>query len=167
MTSTSQWFKARKAAGKKPWTEVISFKTGDLIEFELAFDGAGVRTVSLCSARVILASSTGKDGQKLTVSFIGSNDPEIVDEYAPKLTGVPTPTAPTEKDRTRQITAMGQELLKRGYFVKCDRVYKTARPGRTKRVKFPKFLHKTPRAAQTFTEDGEGFYSWTCRGKGS
>ena len=87
--------------------------------------------------------------------------PEIIDEYAPKLTGVPTPTAPTEKDRAKQITAMGQELLKRGYFVKCDRVYKTARPGRTKRVKFPKFLHKTPRAAQTFTEDGEGFYSWT------
>ena len=87
--------------------------------------------------------------------------PEIIDEYAPKLTGVPTPTAPTEKDRAKQITAMGQELLKRGYFVKCDRVYKTARPGRTKRVKFPKFLHQVPRAAQTFTEDGEGFYSWT------
>jgi translocation protein SEC62 len=87
--------------------------------------------------------------------------PEIIDEYAPKLTGVPTPTAPTEKDRNKQITAMGQELLKRGYFVKCDRVYKTPRPGRTKRVKFPKFLHQVPRAAQTFTEDGEGFYSWT------
>ena len=87
--------------------------------------------------------------------------PEIIDEYAPKLTGVPTPTAPTEKDRNKQITAMGQELLKRGYFVKCDRVYKTPRPGRTKRVKFPKFLHQVPRTAQTFTEDGEGFYSWT------
>jgi translocation protein SEC62 len=87
--------------------------------------------------------------------------PEILDEYAPKLTGVPMPTAPTDAERTKQITAIGQEMLKRGYFVKCDRVYKFPRPGRTKKVKFPKFLHTVPRGQQTFTEDGEGFYSWT------
>ena len=87
--------------------------------------------------------------------------PEIIDEYYQKLIGQPTPTTPTEQDRTKQITQIGQEMLKRGYFVKCDRVYKTARPGRTKKVKFPKFLTTMPRTQQTFTEDGEGFYSWT------
>lgn len=45
--------------------------------------------------------------------------------------------------------------------MRCDRVYKTPRPGRSKRVKFPKFLETVPRSQQQFTADGEGFYSWT------
>jgi translocation protein SEC62 len=63
--------------------------------------------------------------------------------------------------RPAQITAIGQFLLQKGYFVRCDRVHKTARPGRTKRVKFPKFLETVPRNQQQFSNDGEGFYSWT------
>jgi hypothetical protein len=51
-------------------------------------------------------------------------------------------------------------LLQKGFFVRCDRVHKAARPGRTKRVKYPKFLEYVPRQDQTFTGDGEGFYSW-------
>eukprot|EP00230_Micromonas_polaris_P007454 CAMPEP_0117639870 /NCGR_PEP_ID=MMETSP0802-20121206/8557_1 /TAXON_ID=38833 /ORGANISM="Micromonas sp., Strain CCMP2099" /LENGTH=426 /DNA_ID=CAMNT_0005444831 /DNA_START=16 /DNA_END=1296 /DNA_ORIENTATION=+ len=92
--------------------------------------------------------------------------PEIVDEFYGKLTGNATTqlangTPPTEAELAKQITQIGQEMLKRGYFVKCDRVYKTPRPGRTKKVKFPKFLAKEPRTSQFFTEDGEGFYAWT------
>ena len=92
--------------------------------------------------------------------------PEIVDEFYGKLTGnattqLATGTPPTEAELAKQITQIGQEMLKRGYFVKCDRVYKTPRPGRTKKVKFPKFLAKEPRTSQFFTEDGEGFYAWT------
>lgn len=87
--------------------------------------------------------------------------PDLIDEHAPLLTGVPTPTAPTAKEREAQITAIGQYLLQKGYFVRCDRVHKTPRPGRTKRVKFPKFLETVPRNQQQFTNDGEGFYSWT------
>lgn len=87
--------------------------------------------------------------------------PDLIDEHAPLLAGVPTPAAPTPKDREAQITAIGQYLLQKGYFVRCDRVHKTPRPGRTKRVKFPKFLETVPRNQQQFTSDGEGFYSWT------
>ena len=86
--------------------------------------------------------------------------PEVLDEYAPKLTGVPTPTAPSDADRVKQVTAIGRAMLRHGYVVRCDRVYKQPRPGRTRRVKFPKFLHAEPKAKQQFTEDGEGFYAW-------
>lgn len=39
--------------------------------------------------------------------------PELVDEYAPQLAGVPTPYAPTPKEREAQITAIGQYLLQK------------------------------------------------------
>ena len=58
------------------------------------------------------------------------------------------------------MTAIGRAMLRHGYVVRCDRVYKQPRPGRTRRVKFPKFLHAEPKAKQQFTEDGEGFYAW-------
>ena len=86
--------------------------------------------------------------------------PDLIDEYARQVPGVPTFANPSEKDRDAQITALGQRLLQQGYFIRCDRVYKTPRPGRTKRVKFPKFLEAVPRNLQQFTADGEGFYSW-------
>lgn len=91
--------------------------------------------------------------------------PELIDEYALQLVGVPaTPVEPTAKDRDAQITAIGQYLLQQGYFVRCERVHKTPRPGRTKRVKFPKFLQQVPRTRQAFTSskgEDDGFYSWT------
>ena len=81
MTTTTQWFKARKQTGKKAWTEVLQFKDQDLIEFELAFEDAGVRTVQLLAGRVVSVQSATKNGQTIEVTFIGSNDPEIVDEF--------------------------------------------------------------------------------------
>ena len=87
--------------------------------------------------------------------------PEVLDEFAPKITGVPTPEDPTDADRVAQVTAIGQEMLRRGFFVRAERVYKEPRPGRSRRPRFPRFLQLVPRAAQQFTDDGEGFYSWT------
>ena len=86
--------------------------------------------------------------------------PEILDEYAPLITGAPTPTVPTAKDRDAQVHAIATQMMKSGYFVRADRVYKTPRPGRTKRVKFPKFLEPVPSASQAFARDGEGIYAW-------
>ena len=87
--------------------------------------------------------------------------PEVLDEFAPKITGVPTAEDPTDADRVAQVTAIGQEMLRRGFFVRAERVYKEPRPGRSRRPRFPRFLQLVPRAAQQFTDDGEGFYSWT------
>ena len=66
--------------------------------------------------------------------------PEVLDEFAPKITGVPTAEDPTDADRVAQVTAIGQEMLRRGFFVRAERVYKEPRPGRSRRPRFPRFL---------------------------
>ena len=81
--TTTQWFTSRKQAGKKSWTDVLAFKEGDLLEFELPFEDAGVRTVSLVGGRVLSVSAATKDGVSMAVSFIGSNDQEIVEQFSP------------------------------------------------------------------------------------
>ena len=86
--------------------------------------------------------------------------PGLLDEYAPSITGKPTPANPGIKERDVQITEIGERLMRDGYFVRVDRVYEEPRPGRTRRVKFPKFMKTLPRQMQKFTDDGEGFYGW-------
>ena len=81
--TTSQWFKSRKQTGKKPWTDVLKWKEGDLVEFELGFEDAGVRTVSLVGGRVLSVSPATAHGVSMEVSFIGSNDQEIAEQYPP------------------------------------------------------------------------------------
>ena len=49
--------------------------------------------------------------------------------------------------------------MRDGAFVRIDRVYEDPRPGRTRRVRVPKFM-QTLRRMQKFTDDGEGFYGW-------
>ena len=87
-------------------------------------------------------------------------NPDLLDEYAPSITGKPTPANPGIKERDVQIAEIGERLMRDGYFVRIDRVYEDPRPGRTRRVKFPKFMQTLPRQMQKFTDDGEGFYGW-------
>jgi translocation protein SEC62 len=84
----------------------------------------------------------------------------LLDEYAPAITGKPTPPNAGIKERDVQITAIGERLMREGYIKRIDRVYDEPRPGRTRRVKFPSFMQTLPRQLQRFTDDGEGFYGW-------
>ena len=79
--TTTQFFVARKQTGKKAWPEVLTWKEGDLIEFELAFEDAGLRTVHLAGGRVNSVSPPTANGQTMNIIFIGSDDPEIVAEF--------------------------------------------------------------------------------------
>ena len=88
--------------------------------------------------------------------------PEVLDEFAPKITGVPTAEDPTDADRVAQVTAIGQEITS-PRLLRARRARVQGAPPRSfSPPAFPALPPARPcRAAQQFTDDGEGFYSWT------
>lgn len=124
-------------------------------------------------AYVLRSASTGPESRSARVGdvrldffrgkdFIAAMEkqPEILDSLCPMKENE---RVACEGDATRaakmleaRIAHIGGLLLHRGYVVKCERVFKDPRKGRTKLVKFPHYLQKS--RDQTFTADG--FYAW-------
>ena len=124
-------------------------------------------------AYVLRSASTGPESRSARVGdvrldffrgkdFIAAMEkqPDILDALIPMRdsdrTACETNAAHAAKVLEARIAHIGGLLLHRGYVVKCERVFKDPRKGRTKLVKFPHYLQKS--RDQTFTADG--FYAW-------